>query len=358
MTPHNPNSSGQGDAAIRDTAARWVVRRDRGFNDDEAAEFARWLQADPRHAAAVACSSAAWGMLERVPASIALPIVNKSVRRTKPHWLPLGALAAAVAIAALLLVNPWGPEQSVRPKPAAPAKINVAADIAPQSMVLRDGTVVRLNVGAEILEQFDTAKRAVRLVRGEAHFTVTSNPARPFVVHAGEVEVRAVGTAFNVHLQSQAVDVLVTEGKVQVNPPPTAETQMPIPSPPAGGSSHFLATSPLVVAGQRAVVTLEPRSSGPRVVVSDVTQADVARVLAWHEPLLRLGGATLAELATEFERKSGKRLLLADPALGSLRVGGRFHSDDVEGFVRVLEENYGIRSERGADGTLTLHKSR
>ena len=73
---------------------------------------------------------------------------------------------------------------------------------------------------------------------GEAYFTVAKNPGRPFVVAAGGVGVRAVGTAFNVRLDSDAVEVLVTEGRVQVS------------------RSGFDDEGSSLVAGQRAIVKL------------------------------------------------------------------------------------------------------
>ncbi|MGH7956064.1 MAG: iron-containing alcohol dehydrogenase, partial [Opitutaceae bacterium] len=76
------------------------------------------------------------------------------------------------------------------------------------------GSVVELNVDADILVDFSPVRRAVRLVRGEAHFTVATDAARPFVVSAGGVEVRAVGTGFAVHFAPQEIAVLVTEGQV------------------------------------------------------------------------------------------------------------------------------------------------
>ena len=71
----------------------------------------------------------------------------------------------------------------------------IAAAVGYESRALDDGTVVELNGGAEIEVQFTAAERRLRLVRGEAHFQVAKNPLRPFVVEAGGVAVRAVGTA-------------------------------------------------------------------------------------------------------------------------------------------------------------------
>jgi len=221
-----------------------------------------------------------------------------------------------------------------------------------QSKVLPDGSLVRLNVGAEVREQFTSTLRSIELTRGEAHFTVTKDPARPFVVLAKGVEVYAVGTAFNVRLDADAVDVVVTEGKVKV----TAPQPNSVATPVSATAKIILAEPSYVIAGQRAVVNLAAAITQSIVTVSEVPALQLAEALAWREPLLRLGGATLAELMVEFERQTGRRMVLVDPVLSDLRVGGRFHSDDLDGFIRILEQNYGLKSEHATDGSLLLGK--
>ena len=138
---------------------------------------------------------------------------------------------------------------------------------------------------------FNAAERRVLLSRGEVHFAVTKNPARPFVVRAGNVDVRAAGTAFNVNLQSATAGVLVTEGKVSVS-----EVERVVPN-----ALQRLAVKPLhLVANERAVVSLAPSptsSASPAhtVVVTTASADEIALALAWQTPLLRLGGQTLAE---------------------------------------------------------------
>jgi len=351
--PAAPSAS---DAAIREAAVRWVVGRDRGFAPAEAAEFGRWLAADPRHAAALNRSSAAWTLLDRVPAPVAAALAAPRPRPAAVRRAAWGGLAAAAAVTLLFFVTHPGPAEpgalaGAGATPAA-ARGQAGTVITPDTQLLPDGTVVRVAAGAELAERFSATERRVLLVRGEAYFTVTKDPLRPFVVQAGGATVRAIGTAFNVHLQAGQVDVLVAEGSVRVAPPPAEagrETAAPAALDPA-------TDSPVVVAGQRAVVALVPAAATPDVVISMVDPAEMAQALARREMLLRLAGATLAELAAVFEHRSGTRLILADPALGVLRIGGRFRGDDVEGFVRVLENTYGIRSERATDGSLVLTK--
>ena len=354
MSSSDSNSSAQPDASVREAAARWVVRHDRGLSSEEEEEFNRWLLADPRNASALARTSHAWRMLDRAPANVVHAVADASGGWGHWRWSIIGGFAAAAVIAIFVFgTSSWREYFFTSQEAGASAPVPPSE---PQFQRLPDGTFVRLNIGAEIRPAFTESERRVNLVRGEAHFTVTPDSARPFVVHAGGAVVRAVGTAFNVHLQAAAVDVLVTEGKVQVHPP--GENDEPAARPAGATASAGLAPSEysLVVAGQRAVVTLASNGRNAEVVISNLAPMDVVRALAWREPLMRLGGATLSELASEFHRQTGRRLVLTEPSLEGLRIGGRFRSDDIEGFIRVLEEIYGIKSERAPDGTIFLAK--
>jgi transmembrane sensor len=329
------------DATLREIAARWTVRRDRGLSAAESIEFELWLAADPRHADAMKRSTGSWELLDRVPEFVArrhLAEAGRS-RARKRSWILFGSLAAAAAIVLAFVSLRDGQ------LPAAPAPSTLVA-AGPRAVTLADGTLVRMNEGSEIVERFTAAERNVTLTRGEAHFTVTKNPARPFIVTAGAVRVRAVGTAFDVNLQSQQIDVLVTEGKVGVERIAAGPSPEVANEPPLG-----------VAAGELAVVPVASASSPvPAIAVTHVDPAGVSRALAWHDSLLRLGGATLAEIAAEFERRTGQRVSIPDATLAQLRVGGRFRADDVDGFANLLATTFDIEVERAADGTLVLRK--
>ena len=328
MSSPSPDSN---ENTLRATAARWAVRRDRGLSAAESIDYELWLAADPRHAAAMQRTSAAWSLLDRIPESAAAPILAAATRR-RSFWrrtVTFGSLAAAAALAVGLFV--WSRPLPADPTLSAPA---LSATTTPRLVTLSDGTVVQLNTGGEVRERFTAATRHVTLTRGEAHFAVAKNPTRPFIVQAGSLQVRAVGTAFNINLQSAAVDVIVTEGRVQLT------TGTP--------------DAPALNAGERA--TLRRAADGPTLVVARIDAAAITQTLAWREPLMRLGGATLAELAAEFERATGRRLVLADPALADLRFGGRFRADDIDGFTHLLASTLDLDVERTADGAIVLRK--
>ena len=87
-------------------------------------------------------------------------------------------------------------------------------------VTLSDGTRVRLNANStlEYPASFDDAEvREVRL-KGEAHFEVTKNPHRPFVVKAGEMQTQVLGTIFDVKAyRKDAPKVTLMQGKVKVS---------------------------------------------------------------------------------------------------------------------------------------------
>lgn len=331
--------------AIRDQAAHWVVRQDRGLSPAESAEFERWQAADWRHRRAVHDAAADWATLDRIAPVVAVPAPPSR------RWAAAASLAAAAALA-FLLFRPM-PELPSRDPPSRAEIRTLVAGSSVHAASLADGSQVLLNAGGVLLERFTAAERTVRLLRGEAHFAVVKDPARPFVVRAGQAQIRAVGTAFNVRLREEIVDVIVTEGRIRVatTPQPLAARSdgatEPVPGPEA-------ALAPLELeAGQQAQV---PVSGEVVSVVNRLGVGEIARALAWQEPLLNLGGSTLAEVAAQFERRTGHRLVVADPELARIRVGGFFKPDDVAGFVHLLEECFGVQSERGPNGETRLRR--
>jgi transmembrane sensor len=252
------------------------------------------------------------------------------------------AVGAAIGFAVVLSIASLLP----RKEPAqAPARATPSVMAAETVRKLPDGSIVELNTGAEIAVQYEPAERKVRLVRGEAHFRVEADSGRPFVVEAGGVAVRAVGTAFTVQLQAAAVEVVVAEGRVIVAN--------------GGANSNQAAAEPaLVTAGNRVVV---PASPLPRAPVAPAVQAmsatELAERLAWRIPRLEFNGTDLAEAVGLMNRHNRVQIIMAEPAVGQVRVSGTFRSDNPEGFVRLVEATLGLRAERRAPHEIVLGRA-
>ena len=347
-------SNAENSAPLEATASAWLARRDRGLTAAEQDGYFEWLRADPRHGAMIAHLEKTWGALDALaewrpthstrpnPDLLATPTpFRKSgwARRIKcPLTIrTLAAAAAAVVVAGVFVFQSVSPES-----PASSGTVRVIP--SPERLTLEDGSVVELNHGGKLEIDFSSETRRVRLVRGEAHFTVTKNPARPFIVEANGVAVRAVGTAFNVRHSAAAVEVLVTEGQVQVERSiAVVAASAPTPLPPAPTA---------LVAGERAIVdTTAPTA---QLVVATVGPTEIAQALSWQGVRLEFAELPLAEVVTEFNLRNRQQLFVGDAATGRLRVGGSFRADNVDGFVRLLEASFGVSAQRRADGALVL----
>lgn len=329
-------------------AAQWVLRRDRGLTATEQDELSQWLAADPRHRAALAEHRWGWDELDRLAGlQTSLGAVpdpdlfahRPAARARQRWWLAAGTVFAAAAAIAVML--------ALRAPHAVGEKTAMALSAAPcERLVLADGSVVELNRGATAEVAFSPVERRVRLVRGEANFTVAKDPARPFIVSAGGVEVRAVGTVFNVRLDPAAVEVVVTEGHVRVATSEFVAPALagPMNSPAKAGTTNKIISAPLSLrAGESTVVSLAPAASPPQPVT--LAPAQLAARLAWQPRLLDFTDAPLADIVTEFNRRNAVQLTVAEPALAARRLSATFRSDNVEGFVRLMESDFGMAAE-------------
>jgi transmembrane sensor len=212
----------------------------------------------------------------------------------------------------------------------------------------RAGSVLKLNTDSAVEVRFTADERRVELVRGEVFFTVTKNPRRPFVVHAGQVAVRAVGTAFDVRMRPQAIEVLVSEGKVQVNDTVSGASLLAVEPTETG---EVPAGGPLLVAGKRAIIPVQMAARAPAE-VETVEPETIARALAWQKRQLQFATATLAEMTAEFNRYNRHQLVIADARLAELQLGGTFPAGDYEVFVQLLEANFEVVAERRENETV------
>jgi transmembrane sensor len=334
---------------IHDAASVWLSRRDRGLAAAEQDAYLEWLYADPRHGRAIVQLERVWATLNKLeqwrPAHSQIPNPDLLAlrRHSRLYWLST-ALAAAAAIGMAFYV--WLPGLTG----SAPLRREAIVHPGPEKMALADGSIVELNRGAKIDVRFAPGERRVRLLAGEAHFTVAHNAARPFFVDTGRVSVRAVGTAFSVALATAEVAVLVTEGKVQVLETPTVGTV-------ASHRPLFEAVEgngPYLTAGQRTVVSL---TAGTAPVVQDVTPADMDRALSWQAMRLEFVDMPLGDVVVEFNRYNRQRLTVANDETAAILVAGNFRADNVEAFVRLLESSFGVTAFQH-EGMITLRKTR
>jgi transmembrane sensor len=201
-------------------------------------------------------------------------------------------------------------------------------------MLLDDGSALALNTQSVVQVKFDADERRVVMRRGEASFQVAHDEQRPFVVQAGDVAVRAVGTAFNVRMRAEGVEVIVTEGVVEVT-----RTN--------GGRNASLQR----IHHNEEVIAEAARPTA----VAQVSDEQIERRLAWQEGRLIFDGEQLAAAAAEVNRYSAVPVVIDDPVLAEKQFVGTFKIGDARAFVhaaaaafdaRVREEKDALRLTR------------
>lgn len=351
-----PSNASSGNARTREQAAMWIARLDGGNLDAKArAELRVWLSQDRSHQAALEHMAQVWGAMDSLAVLAELFPDEVDVPRQawsqawKSWMIPVAACAAMVVVAVGLYVhgvagNLKGEtnfDSATREIPAVTESKELVyhTDLGQQSVVtLEDGSILTLNTQSEVRVRFDRAVRNIYLSRGEVHFKVAKNPDRPFVVHAGNGWVRAIGTAFDVKLMGGQVEVLVEEGVVEVAPTSN-------PTPPKGRVAPKNKSSSNT---QNVVLS----SGGSATYAEQVTQTEklpdqrIEQRLAWRKGKWMFQGETLAEVLDEVARYSDLNIVIVDPKLASLRIGGYFDIGDVESLMKALEAGFGIEVDR------------
>jgi transmembrane sensor len=334
---------------LEEHAAEWAVRMSEGgLSAEEKAAFQSWHAASARHREAFSRLSQLWEHYDaaaELADHAAADVTRASRAEGGSRWagalryLPgrRALLAASVALFALLGASTLEREVT-QTAPAADVYETVAETAVGErrTVTLPDGSSVELNTSSQVAIRYTANARVVRLTRGEAHFTVASNPRRPFSVHAAERVVTAVGTAFTVQLRRDAVEVTVAEGRVSL-----AESQATEAGIPSAGPEISL---PALEAGQSAVL-----HQGSRQQVEALAPAELERKLAWRRGMLAFAGEPLGQALTEIGRYTDIVIEVTDPALRDLPVAGRLRIDDVENMLQALQLMADVRVERVTD---------
>jgi transmembrane sensor len=174
-------------------------------------------------------------------------------------------------------------------------------------------------------------RREVELLRGEGLFTVAHDTSRPFDVSAADTVVRAVGTAFSVRLgDHKQVDIIVTEGRVAIDPPDDSlDSRLP----------QTVALPTLSTLTEGETVTVKARHLNVRRIASE----DMTRKLAWTQGRLWFDRVTLSEAVSEFNRYNLRQLVIDDPNIENIHIGGAFNATDLDSFVAAIQ-SFGIRA--------------
>jgi transmembrane sensor len=299
-------------------AAVWLARlQGDARTPAREAAFKTWLAADPAHQSAFERATDIWAALpgaaqlldEPAPQAKVVPIWRSWQRLPVAQLALAASLVLAVGLGIFLMLG----------RPAAYTTAVGEQKVA----TLEDGSRIALNTDSSVDVRYDAKERLVELEHGEAMFEVAHNSARPFLVRAGDKQVRAVGTSFVVRREGGEVIVTLLQGKVEVTDirPAAVKAQPTYLNP-----------------GDR----LRAPTEGPARI--DDQPADVAT--AWRRGQAMFSDTPLADAVNELNRYGGPRLVIDDPRLAGLRISGVFATNDTGEFARAVAALHGLRVEQ------------
>ena len=306
---------------IEARAARWVLRREEpGWSAADQKALDAWLAESMAHKAAYWRLEHGWRQADRIGALGDVPQIGPNRRRSVSAgtWR-VAAIAASIllvffAVGYQVLAPRWTPEVQTVATPLGGRKL----------VALDDGSRIELNTQTRLRTAVTATDRQVWLDQGEAYFEVKHSETVPFVVHAGPRTVTVLGTKFVVRRNGDDVTVSVVEGRVRVSEARRDD---------AAASSSVLVTGDVAVA------------NGPAILIAKKPETAIESALAWRTGMLSFDRSSLAEVAGEFNRYNARKLVIADPEVAKMRIGGTFQASNVDAFARLLHSAYGLQVE-------------
>ena len=199
---------------------------------------------------------------------------------------------------------------------------------------LADGSVIEINTDSVLQVQFSANRRAIHLIKGEAFFRVAHDTSRPFVVSAGDADVKAVGTQFNVRIGSDSTLVSVIEGTVEVRD----ET------PGAQGPGNELGVR--ITSGEEASITpVHLGNSEKQLAVAKIAASPSQRTASWRQGRVQFENMPLVDVLSEFQRYRDVRILIDDESIRQLKLTGSFDAHDVNSALAFIATLPGITVE-------------
>lgn len=323
---NSKNSIGSPTEAMFVEAADWVTRAESGrFGREDFSGLEDWLSSDPRHLQAFKRMQDLLDRTEGMPLPMK-PSPRAAVRhfgRRLVVWMPA---AAAIALAAFLVTIAL---------PVTKLTVETQPGVV-RTVSLGDGSTLTVRGNSRLNIDYGLKRRVIEIERGEATFEVASHLYKPFVVQSNSIQVVAIGTIFDVAVVGDESTVTLIEGRVDVG-----SARDPIPD------FRMSCRAVRLEAGQKVAY----RDDGSR---TDIEEADVAQVTAWHQGRIVLRRQPLVELVNELNRTFPGEVRIDDPVLGDMIINVSLKVDQWDTTRRRLEQQLPITFVGRPDGTTVV----
>ncbi len=232
------------------------------------------------------------------------------------------------------------------------------------TFILSDGSKIVLNTDTEAKISFSQQIRFIDLKQGEIHIDVAHDKSRPLQVRVGDKIVQAVGTAFNIEVKDELIELIVTDGKVIIKDAlslevptsdfPKLDTRTSSIAKPLPSISKTSISKVLISVSKGEKINIEIQGEIKQKVLK-VKPIEIVASLSWRQGNLIFRGESLEEAMTEISRYNDVKIHLADdPNLKNIQVAGMFRTGDIEGLLSMLKTSFNIEYKRSKDNSIYL----
>jgi len=344
-------------AQAREQAGVYLARLDAGASSEESLEIEMWLAQSPLHREIFLEMAAVWDDMSVLSGlSKVFPLQEYQPGRVQASGIRSWAVAASVFLLVMVsgawfLQSDFSGDTDLAAVEEEGVYQRHATEIGQQStVVLPDGSEIILNTNTELELAFFDSSRNIFLKRGQAYFSVTKDPSRPFRVYAGKRMVEAVGTSFTVQRTApDSVEVVVEEGKVNFL---RLSASMEAHTLPINVDSvlHRDENVALVAGELAAAVTDQTNAVEKKLIQTEEIEAK----LAWTEGMLLFHGDSLEHVLQEVSRYTTTRIEAVD-TIREIEVQGYFRAGDIDGLLVAMKRNFSIEAKEVAPGHILLY---
>lgn len=369
--------------------AQWLIRLSGGaldaeaLSDEELAAWILWYEMDSANALAFEQMQSLWddlGQLEHPGLTAQRPSRQKRRQRHAGGQRDvavkslLGKFLAALTMPGISYRNKFA-WSSVLAIGAVGAWILLALVMVPaalvlppdgtmgtrlaenQEAVLPDGSTVELGAQSSLVLEYAPGARHLKLTNGQAYFNVAKDRTRPFAVDTGDIQIQAVGTAFDVRKNEGRVAVTVTEGIVDI-----ITDQSSLDTTNAAGATGNVTnqSTPIrVAAGYQLIWDKGSSDKGHgdgRKKLLQLSQVDTAGMTAWREGRLEYVNEPLSVVIANVNRYSSRRLVIEGTDLGSLNFTGTILVNSIDDWLAAIQLSFPVSVRKGESGSLIIQR--
>jgi transmembrane sensor len=300
--------------ALSDQAIEWVILLNSGeATEADLHQAHQWQNRSPAHQHAYREAEQLWLEMGQAfqPSETQSQTNHPKQKRLPKPWLATG-LAAAILIFALIT-----PFSAFTDRWLSDYHTTVGEQ---KIITLSDGSQVILNTDTALAIKWDTTGRHIRLLRGQAQFTVAHDSQRPFEVTTKSAVIKALGTIFEVMDDQQDTRVTVLEHAVSIKAPQDADYK----------------DNNRIDAGQQARYSIDKG-------LDAVLPVDLKQNSAWQRGKLIVKSQVLAAVVADLNRYYPGKIVITNDKLVQIRVSGAFPLDNPDTVLAMLEQSLPLK---------------